>query len=105
MYYLPFIYIFYSLTIFDLVLQQRICNKSRINLLADGPKKRCTDPVETSFLQVSSELSSYLRNSQNTTSNASDVEAFEKWISCELGKLPEMNKRQKIKKITQIIFS
>lgn len=68
-------------------------------------QKKRTDIVETSFLKVSSELSSYLKNSRNTTSNANDMESFAKWISCELEKLPEMEKKQKMEKITQIIFN
>lgn len=64
--------------------------------------------VETNFMKVSSELSSYLRNCQNSpnTSNArSDTSLFGQWISCELEKLPEIDKKQKMEKITQIIFS
>jgi len=67
-------------------------------------KRKHTDTIENNFQKVSSELNSYLRNSQNT-SNACDVESFGKWISCELGKLSEIDKKQKMEKITQIIFS
>lgn len=68
-------------------------------------RKRSTDTIETNFLKVSSEISSYIRNSQNATSNAGDVESFGKWIACELGKLSQIDKKQKMEKITQIIFS
>jgi len=67
-------------------------------------KRKHIDTIESNFQKVSSELSSYLKNSQNT-SNASDVESFGKWISCELGKLSEIDKKQKMEKITHIIFS
>jgi len=57
-------------------------------------KRKRTATIESNFQKVSSELSLYLRNSQNT-SNACDVELFEKWISFELGKLPEIDKKTK----------
>lgn len=81
--------------------------KEKNNSFGGWTKKKRTDVAEENFCKVSTELSSYLRNASNTntTSNASDVESFGKWISCELGKLSAMDKRRKMQKITEIIFS